>query len=176
MKNKTAFLIEDNHDLLEMFSSFLDSAGIEHRVFNCPLVALEALKSTSPSVIITDSKMPKVSSLELIKKVREIKPAVPIVFITGVTSNETSLELVNAGAFAVLEKPVAEHEYRSTVKQAMSFSKQQYVAQQSLETLIHYSVELGDHFDNISKPHLKDELQDKIEELNKLQALANSCV
>jgi len=68
--------------------------------------ALDKIKKNSFSCIISDIKMPKMSGVELCRAVKEIQPDLPIVLMSAYVSDEMVREGLEAGATAILNKPL----------------------------------------------------------------------
>jgi diguanylate cyclase (GGDEF)-like protein len=67
--------------------------------------ALEILRNNSFDLIITDIKMPGISGLELLKKVKQAQPDTQVIIITSYASLDTSLTALRHGAYDYLFKP-----------------------------------------------------------------------
>jgi two-component system NtrC family response regulator len=68
--------------------------------------ALEILKVDSVDLLITDEKMPDLSGMELLSKVKEIHPHIPVILITAFGSVSMAVEALKKGAFYFFEKPI----------------------------------------------------------------------
>jgi CheY-like chemotaxis protein len=78
--------------------------------------ALEWLNRAAPALIVTDLIMPGISGLELVAKVVELHPAVPVILMTGKGSEETAVKALRAGAASYVPKG-ALHQHLSTTVQ-----------------------------------------------------------
>lgn len=70
--------------------------------------AYEMVKKEHPDILITDIRMPGLNGLELIKKLREEKNSVCVVFISGYAEFEYAREAISLGAYDYLLKPIEE--------------------------------------------------------------------
>ncbi len=71
-----------------------------------PLEAIEVIEREDIRVLVTDQRMPKMSGLELAKKVQENYPSVVTIILTAYDDNETILKAINQGGiFRYLLKP-----------------------------------------------------------------------
>ena len=68
--------------------------------------ALEVIQEQRPDFIITDIRMPKLSGIELIKKIRELKIDTEVIVISGFASFEYARSMLEYGAFAYCLKPL----------------------------------------------------------------------
>ena len=72
--NHSILLVDDENDILNLFCDCLQKFGYETIPFNNPVHALNYINTSNISncsLIITDYKMPQMSGIDLIKKVRE---------------------------------------------------------------------------------------------------------
>jgi excisionase family DNA binding protein len=67
--------------------------------------ALERLRIASYDLLITDLKMPGVDGLSVIREARRLKPDIPVIIITGFSSEASAIEAVNLGVCGYLTKP-----------------------------------------------------------------------
>ena len=72
-KNPYILIVDDEKDILELFSEYLTAYGLKTVCFDNPIKALEYLIGNfgNCSLVITDHKMPQMSGLDFIKKVRK---------------------------------------------------------------------------------------------------------
>jgi response regulator RpfG family c-di-GMP phosphodiesterase len=105
-------LVDDEKDILDLFSEYLSSNGYNVISFNNPLYALEYFYQniSNCSLVITDYKMPQLSGIDFIKKIREkenidrkIKTIIISAFIKdSLPYDKSYVKLVDR----ILEKPV----------------------------------------------------------------------
>jgi len=74
------FYIDDEPDLLDLFSDVFSSPEVEVTTFVDPDVAVSAIRETPPDLLFVDYRLPKTTGAQL---AREIAPAIPKVLITG---------------------------------------------------------------------------------------------
>jgi YesN/AraC family two-component response regulator len=90
VRESLKLILEDDYDL-----SFVTS-GPE---------AIEAVKKTTPDILILDIKMPKMNGLEALKELKKLSPATKIVIASGYKSVETAHEAMKNGATEYIVKP-----------------------------------------------------------------------
>jgi DNA-binding NtrC family response regulator len=82
---------------------------------------LEALKKVHENgydVLILDIKMPKMDGMELLQRVKEARPDIDVIMITGLHEIETAVKAMKMGAFDYLPKPFEPEELRLVVGRA----------------------------------------------------------
>lgn len=103
-KNLKIAIVEDDLAMLSMISDFLTLQG--HKILE--FTHSEQLLSQwieDLDLIISDFHMPGLSGLELIKKVKQIAPHLPIIVSTAFANENLEAAAVAAGAKLVLKKP-----------------------------------------------------------------------
>ncbi len=111
MKNKNLsnlVIIDDDTDLLELLSSFFRQRGYNVFGYEDARVALSEIeaKKISADVVISDFKLPVMSGLEFIKKIRSLNSNLPIILMTAQGSVELAVEAIETGAYDFVLKPL----------------------------------------------------------------------
>ena len=101
-------VVDDDDAARESLTFLLDAAGYQASAFASPLDALGAVDGHTRCVI-TDVRMPEISGLELVERLKRAHPKLPIVVITGHADVAMAVEAMKKGASDFLEKPF-EHE------------------------------------------------------------------
>ncbi|MDA8746516.1 response regulator, partial [Rubripirellula amarantea] len=76
-----------------------------------------------PDVVVIDLSLPDTSGLECFKRLREIDPRVPVIFITGHGTVESAIEATKLGAYDYLFKPLELSEIRALLDKAFNLSR-----------------------------------------------------
>ena len=118
MKDKIA-VIDDHTDSLNLLSEAL-SPNYEVETFSDPVDALEKIKYGRFSVVVTDVMMPKLNGVDLMNKILESAPNLPIILITAFGTLEAAASTIRNGAFDYLSKPLNLNEIRLVVSNAVS--------------------------------------------------------
>ena len=92
--------------------------------FDNAINCLEALKDEQRrcSLLISDIKMPGMDGLTLLTKVRQLRPLLPILIITGHGDVPMAVKALKTGALDFIEKPLDEHVLLSAVEKALKQS------------------------------------------------------
>jgi CheY-like chemotaxis protein len=83
-------VVEDDEKLRAMLRRTLRGAGWHVRVAEDGREALESFGSETPDLLLTDIDMPNMNGIELVARVRERYPDLPVVFMSGNPEAETS--------------------------------------------------------------------------------------
>ncbi|CAN5249113.1 hypothetical protein BH10PLA2_BH10PLA2_29410 [soil metagenome] len=97
--------IDDEPAILECYRLTFSEAGHEIRTAAMGVLGLEAIAQHPPDVVLLDIDMPGLSGLETYKRIRQIDPKIPVVFVTGSGSTETAIEAIRLGGFDYILKP-----------------------------------------------------------------------
>ena len=113
-------VVDDDAAVLEMLGGQIALAGYRAEVFTNPRDAFEALRHTKFAAVISDFKMPEMSGLDLLARVREIQPGAMRILVTGVLSTDSLLGSIECGLLhRFLAKPWARVELIAAVESAV---------------------------------------------------------
>ena len=99
------WLVDDDASIRWVLERALRNGGMAPRAFEAAEPALDALRRESPDVLITDIRMPGQSGLELLKKIRDARPALPVIVMTAHSDLGSAVGAYEGGAFEYLAKP-----------------------------------------------------------------------
>jgi excisionase family DNA binding protein len=98
-------VVDDDHAVRELLSKALTAAGYLVDVAVDGASALVRLGEKGYDLMITDLKMPGQDGLSVIREARRTSPALPVIIITGYSSEATAIEAINLGVAGYLTKP-----------------------------------------------------------------------
>ncbi len=119
----TVLVVDDKEMMRDSVGSSLRRAGFEVVTADRAQAAVERVARKRPDVVITDLKMPGMTGIELLEKIREIDDEVPVVMMTAFGTIETAVEAMRLGAFDYITKPFEGDELVITVKRAVAHAK-----------------------------------------------------
>ncbi len=111
-------LVDDNKEITEMVSFYLESNEIECKVVNSGRGGLEEIRTGHYDVVILDLAMPEFSGFDVfdaLKKGGLVRSNNIIIFTASSISDENAENMLNDGAKRVLRKPVSLDELHSAV-------------------------------------------------------------
>ena len=115
----TVVVIDDDYAMRLSCRKILEKSGFHVETFEDGIQGLEAIARLKPPLVVVDLKMPGLSGMEVIPRVRDIDPLIVVVVITGYATIDTAVEAMQNGAYDFLPKPFSPDELRLIVKRAM---------------------------------------------------------
>ncbi len=97
----------------------LEPQGYEVEVTERGAEALRMLQERPFDVVVTDLLMPDMDGLEVLKKIKESWPEIPVIIITGYGTVSTAVQAVKLGAYDVVEKPFTPETILQVVERAL---------------------------------------------------------
>lgn len=99
------WLVDDDASIRWVLERALRNGGMSPRAFETAEPALDALRRETPDVLITDIRMPGQSGLDLLRKIRDARPALPVIVMTAHSDLGSAVSAYEGGAFEYLPKP-----------------------------------------------------------------------
>ncbi len=122
-KQKTILLADDDDNLRRVLEYQLTEAGFEIQTAKDGAEALENFGINDFDCVITDLRMPKLSGLEFLVKIKAADSEIPVIVITAFGEVETAVTAMKAGAFDYINKPFNRDEILLTIERALNFSE-----------------------------------------------------
>jgi two-component system response regulator AtoC len=117
-------VVDDEPKLRALLSMALSAEGLEVKEAESAEAALDALaRGDAYSVVITDVRMPGMSGLDLVKRVRQERPGVECIVMTAHADAGTGVEAMRSGAFEYVTKPFEMDEMLLLVRSALEKAK-----------------------------------------------------
>lgn len=121
MDNHTILLVDDEQNVRNALFRALRTEGYAIRQAEGPRQAFEILESEKVDLIISDHKMPRMTGLEFLVRVRENYPDTVRIMLTGHADLETVLEAVNHGEiYRFLTKPWDDEDLKVMIRIGLS--------------------------------------------------------
>ena len=119
MTHKTILVVDDDESLRRITQLQLQEAGYSAITAANGDEALRRIEEDAPALVITDLKMPGISGLDLLKKVREQYPRTAVVMVTAFGTVQTAVAAMKAGAYDYITKPIDYEELMLMVNRAV---------------------------------------------------------
>ncbi len=122
-QSRTILLADDDDNLRRVLEFQLTEAGYKVLTAQDGAQALEIFTRNDFDCVVTDLRMPKLSGLELLEKIKASGAEIPVIVITAFGEVETAVAAMKAGAFDYINKPFNRDEILLTLERAVSFSE-----------------------------------------------------
>jgi DNA-binding NtrC family response regulator len=104
--NGRILLVDDEADMLTLLSRIIkEETAHQVTMENDPQKALALFKPGLFDLVFLDLKMPGMSGIELLRRIKKIQPDISVVILTAYASIETAVEAIREGAFEYITKP-----------------------------------------------------------------------
>jgi len=103
--NPQVHVIDDDEAVRQSLDFLLRAAGNEVRTYESAVAFLEALPGITSGCIITDVRMPQLSGIDLLRRLKELDVRIPVIVVTGHGDVALAVEAMKIGAVDFLEKP-----------------------------------------------------------------------
>jgi len=120
--DRNILIVDDQRDILRLLRSTLETLkNAEVKIFESPSGEEALLTSSRQKVdlLISDFKLPGMSGLELMHKIRARHPEAKVILISGITERKVREEMLNAGALAVFDKPIPLADFLDVVERGL---------------------------------------------------------
>ena len=98
-------IIDDDPHLRDGFARLLGEEGYDARVAASAEEGLQAMRETMPDCVIMDVRMPGMSGLEALDRMRALPHCPPVIIMTAYSGTETAIRAMGHGAFDYILKP-----------------------------------------------------------------------
>src|SRR5215468_428810 len=112
-------VINDDQAVREVLSFQLGSAGMDVRTYDSAVGFLKIAPTVQAGCIITDVRMPELSGMDLLRRLRELKVTAPVIVITAHGDIPLAVEAMRLGAVDFLEKPFEDEILLASVRSAL---------------------------------------------------------
>ncbi len=116
---KRVLVVDDDESLRRVTQVQLEQAGFHATTAADGFEALSMLQKSVPDLVITDLKMPRMSGMDLLRRIRTDYPDVLVVMLTAFGTVESAVEAMKAGAYDYLTKPVHADELELVARRSL---------------------------------------------------------
>jgi two-component system, NtrC family, nitrogen regulation response regulator GlnG len=102
---KPIWIVDDDQSIRFVLEKALAREDLAVRSFTNPRDVLAALEDDMPQVLVSDIRMPGGSGIELLTKVKERAPGLPVIIMTAYSDLDSAVSAFQGGAFEYLPKP-----------------------------------------------------------------------
>lgn len=142
-------IVEDDADERVTLCKILNREGYSTKDAENGKEALDILRQSDISIVITDMVMPLMDGIKLLQATRVIYPHVPVILVTGHATIETAVQTMKGGAYDYIVKPFTRSNIVKTLEQAMRMRTlmiENLNLKTQLETKREYRLVAGDSY------------------------------
>ena len=115
---KNIWVVDDDESIRWVLEKGLSDSGLEVQTFDSANKVIKKLETENPQLILTDIRMPGPSGIDLLDKVKELRPEIPVIVMTAHSDLDSAVESYEHGAWEYLPKPFDIEEAISMVQRA----------------------------------------------------------
>jgi len=125
VKTPLVYVVDDISSFAEAVCGILRSDGYQAVAFNTGPAVLSATSEKQPDIVLLDLNLmtPEMNGIEVLRRLRERVPNLPVVMLSGEGTIQTAVEAVKLGAFDFLEKPPDFNRLKTVIRNAMDSSR-----------------------------------------------------
>ncbi len=123
MAKDKIFVVDDESQMRKAITEALTRSGYAVDSFASAVDAVSFVDADACSLVITDVKMPEMSGIDLLQKVKAVAPSIPVVVMTAFGTIQDAVKAMKLGAFDYLLKPFSLDEIEKTVHKALTHAK-----------------------------------------------------
>jgi two-component system response regulator FixJ len=113
-------VVDDDEAVRDSIAFLFQSAGVQVQTHASAIAFLDKLPEIVAGCVVTDVRMPDMTGIELLQRLKDIKPALPIIVMTGHGDVPLAVEAMKAGAFDFIEKPFDDDAMLDAVRAALA--------------------------------------------------------
>jgi two-component system nitrogen regulation response regulator GlnG len=117
-KPERVWVVDDDRSIRWVLERALNKERMEVSSFEDAESVLAALRRDRPDVIVTDIRMPGIDGLELLRRIHQDRPGVPVIVMTAHSDLDSAVAAYEGGAFEYLPKPFDIDEAVNLVRRA----------------------------------------------------------
>ena len=117
---RVVHVVDDDAAIRDSLSFLLETAELTPRTYATPGSLLDRVGELEPGCIVTDVRMPGMSGLELVVRLKELGVPHPVIVLTGHADVALAIAAMKAGVTDFLEKPVDDEALLAAVHAALA--------------------------------------------------------
>jgi two-component system response regulator FixJ len=113
-------VIDDDDSARESLEFLIDCAGLRVRGYASALAFLDAVEAIEHGCIVTDVRMPDMTGLELVARLKELGVADPVIVVTGHADVPMAIHAMKQGVADFIEKPFSDEAILGAIRSAVA--------------------------------------------------------
>src|SRR5512144_1526348 len=105
MSNETILIVDDEESVRKSLADVMRDEGYEVVTAGSAREGLDLVNEVQPALVLLDIAMPELDGIETLRRIREMRPDLPVVMVTGHGTIETAVRTTKMGAYDFMVKP-----------------------------------------------------------------------
>jgi signal transduction histidine kinase len=135
-------VVDDDNAVRDVVSLLLQGKAYQTVACQSAFEAIDALKAAEVDVVISDIKMPGMTGIDLLDRIRSDRPDLPVILMTGYADLDSAVSAVKKGAFDFIIKPYKADYLLHAVEKAIRFRQLIQLEQGYRKTLEEFNAEI----------------------------------
>lgn len=119
MADGVVHVVDDDPAVRDSLAFLLEEADLEARIYDRPTALLAALPRLEPGCVLTDVRMPEMTGLDLVRRLRAEGVTHPVVVMTGHADVPLAIEAMRLGVSDFIEKPFDDEMLIASIQAAL---------------------------------------------------------
>jgi CheY-like chemotaxis protein len=139
MSTSCVLLVDDQRDIVRLLHSTLQTLGHELDLVDAPSGEEALLEASRRKVdlLVADYRLPGISGVELMRKIKKRNPELKTIFISGMTERKAREDMLGAGAVAIFDKPIPLADFLDAVERSLGLVRTIFPPESSREVEEH---------------------------------------
>jgi CheY-like chemotaxis protein len=132
-------LVDDQKDIVRLLHSSLQTLGHQLDLVDAPSGEEALLEASRRKIdlLVADYKLPGISGVELMRKIKARNVELKVIFISGMTERKAREEMLGAGAVAIFDKPIPMADFLDAVERSLGLVRTIFPPESSKEVEEH---------------------------------------
>ena len=156
--HQTVFIVDDDEGVRDGLSLLLATVGVSCELYESAQAFLDAYDADKRGCVVLDIRMPRMTGLDLQKKLIDMGSDLPVIFITGHGDIPMAVEAMRRGAVDFIRKPFREYDLLDRINEALSLDNTSYRQSRDRAALEEKLASLSDRekevFERVAEGHM----------------------
>ncbi|MEW6097328.1 MAG: response regulator [bacterium] len=149
LEKENILLVDDEQDICTILSMILKKEGYEIIIAQTGASALAQIEKKSFNVVLLDIRLPDMSGLEVLKRIKTKAPNTVVIIMTGFSSMEWAIEALRYGAYDYLQKPLDIEKVKVIIKRGIEQQRLEVKNKNLVKSLTKKNIDLNKKVEEI---------------------------
>jgi len=149
-QKESILVVDDDEDIATLLSLILKKEGYDITTVQSGTSALAQIEEKSFNIVLLDVKLPDMSGLGVLKRIKEKIPETIVIMMTGFSSLESAIESLRYNVYDYLQKPFDMKKLKVMIKKGIEKQRLEVKNKHLINSLTKKNIELAKKIDEIS--------------------------